>query len=180
MYSCFFHQIALANILLHIFKIFSKLSKVTDVFAQFLIFPANWSVKIKTSKGEGGKADFKVIKFRFSSIIINYPFSKNVFNSNIINKQCSSCFRRCHKSDMPLMACRHASFFTVLFFISRLFRDNASQQCGTGGDLYSIYQMMFKGHTYKTFKTAPGTRWCQMSKLQRRYVHCNMRVKQPN
>ena len=62
---------------------------------------------------------------------------------------------------MPLMACRHASFFTVLFFISRLFRDNASQQCGTGGDLYSIYQMIFKGHTYKTFKTAPGTLQCR-------------------
>ena len=46
---------------------------------------------------------------------------------------------------MLLMAGRHASFFTMLFFISRLFRDNASQQCGAGG------------HTYKTFKTAPET-----------------------
>ena len=102
-----------------------------------------------------------MIKFRFSSIIINYSFSKNVFNSNIINKQCSSCFRRCHKSDMLLMAGRHASFFTVLFLISRLFPDIASQQCGAGGDLYSIYQMMLQGHTYKTFKTAPGTLQCR-------------------
>ena len=85
------------------------------------------------------------------------------------------------------MARRQALFFTVLFFISQLSRDNASQQCGAGGDLYSIYQMMLKGHTYKTFKTAPGTLECRnacladvkMSELQRRYVNCNMRVKQP-
>ena len=59
------------------------------------------------------------------------------------------------------MARRQASFFIVLFFISQLFRDNASQQCGAGGDLYSIYQMMLKGHTYKSFKTAPGTLECR-------------------
>ena len=59
------------------------------------------------------------------------------------------------------MSRRQASFFTVLFFISQLFRDNASQQCGAGGDLYSIYQMMLKGHTYKSFKTAPGTPECR-------------------
>ena len=57
---------------------------------------------------------------------------------------------------MLLMAGRHASFFIVLFFISQ-----TSQQCGTGGDLYSIYKMMLKGHTYKTFKTAPGTLECR-------------------
>ena len=75
--------------------------------------------------------------------------------------QCSSRLRRCHKSDMLLMAGRQASFFIVLFFISQLFRENASQQCGAGGDLYSIYQMMLKGHTYKSFKTAPGTPGCR-------------------
>ena len=58
---------------------------------------------------------------------------------------------------MLLVAGRQASFFIVLLFISQLFRDNASQQCVAGGDLYSIYQMMLKGHTYKSFKTAPGT-----------------------
>ena len=52
-------------------------------------------------------------------------------------------------------------FFIVLLFISQLFRDNASQQCVAGGDLYSIYQMMLKGHTYKSFKTAPGTLECR-------------------
>ena len=62
---------------------------------------------------------------------------------------------------MLLMANRQASFFIVLFSISQLFRDNASQQCGASGDLYSIYQMMLKGHTYKTFKTAPGTLECR-------------------
>ena len=62
---------------------------------------------------------------------------------------------------MLLMAGRHASFFTVLFLISRLFPDIASQQCGAGGDLYSIYQMMLKGHTYKSFKTTPGTPECK-------------------
>ena len=36
-----------------------------------------------------------------------------------------------------------------------------TQQCGNGGDLYSIYQMMLKGHTYKTFKTTPGTLECR-------------------
>ena len=52
-------------------------------------------------------------------------------------------------------------FFIVLFFISQLSCDNASQQCGAGGDLYSIYQMMLKGHTYESFKTAPGTAECR-------------------
>ena len=52
-------------------------------------------------------------------------------------------------------------FFTELFFISQMFLYIPTQQCGTGGDLYSIYQMMLKGHTYKTFKTTPGTLECR-------------------
>ena len=59
------------------------------------------------------------------------------------------------------MSGRQASFFTVLFFISQLSSGNGSQQCGAGGDLYSIYQMMLQGHTYKSFKTAPGTPECR-------------------
>ena len=59
------------------------------------------------------------------------------------------------------MASRQASFFTELFFISQMFFNIASQQCGTGGNLYSIYQMMLKGHTYKTFKFTPGTLECR-------------------
>ena len=59
------------------------------------------------------------------------------------------------------MAGRQASFFTELFFISQMFLNIATQQCGTGGDLYSIYQMMLKGHTYKTFKFTPATLECR-------------------
>ena len=55
------------------------------------------------------------------------------------------------------MAGRQASFFTALFFISLVFRDIASQQCH---GIYSIYQMMLRGHTYKTFKTTLGTLEC--------------------
>ena len=62
---------------------------------------------------------------------------------------------------MLLRACRQTSFFIVLFFISQLSRDDASQQCGAGGELYSFYQMMLKGHTYKSFKTATGTPECR-------------------
>ena len=56
------------------------------------------------------------------------------------------------------MAGRQASFSTALFFISLVFRDIASQQCH---GIYSTYQMMLKGHTYKTFKTTPGTPECR-------------------
>ena len=56
------------------------------------------------------------------------------------------------------MAGRQASFSTALFFISLVFRDIASQQCH---GIYSIYQMMLKGHTYKMFKTTPGTPECR-------------------
>ena len=59
------------------------------------------------------------------------------------------------------MAGRRASFFTELFFISQMFLNIANQQCGIGDDVYSIYQMMLKGHTYKTFKTSPGTLECR-------------------
>lgn len=42
-----------------------------------------------------------------------------------------------------------------------MFRDIVGQQCGAGGDLHSIYQMMLKDHTYKTFKFPPGTLECR-------------------
>ena len=50
---------------LPILKVFYKLSKIADVFMQFLIFPANWSVKIKNTKGERENVDFKATKFVF-------------------------------------------------------------------------------------------------------------------
>ena len=56
------------------------------------------------------------------------------------------------------MAGRQALFFTALFFISFVIREIASQQCH---GIYSIHQMMLKGHTYKTFKTTPGTPECR-------------------
>ncbi|XP_066027844.1 protein kinase C-binding protein NELL2-like isoform X5 [Pocillopora verrucosa] len=56
------------------------------------------------------------------------------------------------------MAARQASFFTALFLISLMFRGIACQQCHA---INSIYQMMLKGHTYKTFKTTPGTPECR-------------------
>ena len=56
------------------------------------------------------------------------------------------------------MAGRQALFFTALFFISFVIREIASQQCH---GIYSIHQMMLKGHTYKTFKTTPGTPECK-------------------
>ncbi|XP_022807338.1 uncharacterized protein LOC111344376 [Stylophora pistillata] len=62
---------------------------------------------------------------------------------------------------MLQMVNRQASFFTALFFISQMFRDIPSQHCGAGGNLYSIYQMILKGHTYKTFKFTPGALECR-------------------
>jgi len=41
----------------------------------------------------------------------------------------------------------------TLFVVSLMFRSIASQQCR--GDVYSIYQKMLKGHTFKTFQARP-------------------------
>ena len=51
------------------------------------------------------------------------------------------------------------SHITVLLMLSLVPRHLTSQQCGT--DLYSIYQMMLKGHTFKTLKIKPGTLECR-------------------
>ena len=59
------------------------------------------------------------------------------------------------------MAGQRSPFYIVLFLNTHLLHSFASQQCGTIGDLYSIYQMMLKGHTFKTFKTQPGTLECR-------------------
>ena len=48
------------------------------------------------------------------------------------------------------MAGRHASFFIVLFFISQLSCDNASQQCGAGGSILARCDMK-TGGLYKTW-----------------------------
>ena len=80
------------------------------------------------------------------------------FNKLFLDENAHLFFCRCHRSDILHMAGRQASFFTTLFFISFVFREIASQQCH---GINSIYQMMLKGHTYKTFKTTPGTPECR-------------------
>ncbi|KAL9963782.1 hypothetical protein ACROYT_G027322 [Oculina patagonica] len=47
----------------------------------------------------------------------------------------------------------------VLLFVSLMFWNISSQQCGI--DTYSIYQMMLRGHTFKTFKTRPLSMDCR-------------------
>ncbi|XP_022784115.1 neurogenic locus notch homolog protein 4-like [Stylophora pistillata] len=59
------------------------------------------------------------------------------------------------------MAGKQTSFFIVLFLLSQVLHNIASQQCGADSDLYSIYQMMLKGYTFKTFKFQPGTLECR-------------------
>ena len=56
-YSCLFTENCTRN---HSIPIcLYKLSKVSDIFTQFLIFSCKLIRYIQTSKGEGGKADFK-------------------------------------------------------------------------------------------------------------------------
>ena len=62
------------------------------------------------------------------------------------------------------MARLQTSFITMLFLMSQVFCNITSQQCG-GADIYSIYQMMLKGHTFKTFETTPGTFECRQACL---------------
>ena len=51
---------------------------------------------------------------------------------------------------------------TLLFrlsMVSLMFRNFSSQQCGV--ETYSVYQMMLKGHTFKTFKARPLSLDCR-------------------
>ena len=50
------------------------------------------------------------------------------------------------------------SYFTVVIIISRVFYIT-SHECGT--DIYSFYQMMLKGHTFKSFPVRPGSLDCR-------------------
>ena len=47
----------------------------------------------------------------------------------------------------------------TLFTVLLLFHNLAAQQCGMSS--YSIYQMMLKRHTYKTFKARAGSLDCR-------------------
>ena len=51
------------------------------------------------------------------------------------------------------------SLKAVLLLVSLMFRNIFSQQCGI--DTYSIYQMMLKGHTFKTFQARPLSADCR-------------------
>ena len=48
---------------------------------------------------------------------------------------------------------------TLLLILSVLFHNNSSQQCGI--DTYSVYQMMLRGHTFKTLKARPLSLDCR-------------------
>ena len=50
------------------------------------------------------------------------------------------------------------SYITVVIMISRVFYIT-NHECGT--DIYSFYQMMLKGHTFKSFPIRPGSLDCR-------------------
>ena len=52
-------------------------------------------------------------------------------------------------------------FMTLLFIESLMIREIATHECGI--DSYSIYQMMLKGHTFKTFNARPGSLDCRQA-----------------
>lgn len=70
-------------------------------------------------------------------------------------------FSGCGETEMQKMAHRNTSFFIVLFLLSQVLHNIASQKFGPDSDHYSIYQMMLKGHAFKTFKFQPGTLECR-------------------
>ena len=52
---------------------------------------------------------------------------------------------------------------SMLFVLPLVISNTASQQCGV--DTYSIYQMMLKGHTFKTFKARQDSFDCRQACL---------------
>lgn len=50
-------------------------------------------------------------------------------------------------------------FMVVLVLLTSVLQNHASQRCRI--DSYSIYQMMLKGHTFKTFKAQAGSLDCR-------------------
>ena len=62
------------------------------------------------------------------------------------------------------MAQRQTVVVAILFMVSMITgRNYAVQQCGV--DTYSIYQMMLKGHTFKTFKAQKDSFDCRQACL---------------
>ncbi|XP_078379592.1 uncharacterized protein LOC144662614 [Oculina patagonica] len=62
-------------------------------------------------------------------------------------------------ADTAKMANQQIFIITVLLMVSVMFRNISSQQCGI--DTYSIYHMMLKDHTFKTFKARPLSLDCR-------------------
>ena len=48
---------------------------------------------------------------------------------------------------------------SLLLMVSVLFKNISSQECGI--DTYSVFQMMLKGHTFKTFRARPLSLDCR-------------------
>ena len=57
------------------------------------------------------------------------------------------------------MARRQMLILSELLITSAIFQTINSQQCGI--DVYSIYQMMLRGHTFKTLRVRPGSLDCR-------------------
>ena len=57
------------------------------------------------------------------------------------------------------MARQMILFITILLIVSVLFNNISSQQCGIA--TYSVYQMMLRGHTFKTFRVRPLSLDCR-------------------
>ncbi|KAL9964028.1 hypothetical protein ACROYT_G027602 [Oculina patagonica] len=57
------------------------------------------------------------------------------------------------------MAPKKMLVFVEVFMVSLMFRDTATQQCGS--DTYSMFQMMLKGHTFRTFQARPMSLDCR-------------------
>ncbi|XP_022801978.1 uncharacterized protein LOC111339568 [Stylophora pistillata] len=55
----------------------------------------------------------------------------------------------------------HFHFILVFCWTSLMICGITSQQCGD--DTYSIYQMMLKGHTFKSLKVRPGSSDCRQA-----------------
>ena len=56
------------------------------------------------------------------------------------------------------MARQMIFFITILLMVFVVFNNMSSQQCGI--DTYSVYQMMLRGHTFKTLKARPYSLDC--------------------
>ena len=64
-----------------------------------------------------------------------------------------------HKPGLAKLIYQMILVISLLLMVSVLFNNISSQQCGI--DTYSVYQMMLKGHTFKTFRAQPLSLDCR-------------------